>query len=106
MDRNILEEEIKSNDALILYFYSDRCAPCISLRPKVQECIRSDFQKIKLIFINSEKDPELAASQNVFAHPTLISYFQGKEFQRWSKYVSVSQIAVAIERPYQLLFEA
>lgn len=68
--------------------------------------VASDFSKLKVILIDSEAHPEITAHYGVFANPTLMVFFEGREFQRWSKFVSVSQIAEAIERPYSLLFEA
>lgn len=105
VDIQNIELEINQQDALLLYFFSDRCAPCVSLRPKIEELVIHDFPKMKLIFIDSEKLPSIAAHFNVFSNPTIAVFFQGNESQRWSKYVSTQQIAAAIERPYKLLFE-
>lgn len=100
-----VQNEIDSNKALLLYYYSDRCAPCISLRPKVQELISEDFKEIKTLFIDSDKFPEITAHFGIFSNPTILLFFEGKEFKRWSKYVSIAQISEAIERPYSMLFE-
>ena len=97
---------IKENTAVIFYFYSDKCAPCMSLRPKVQELIESDYPEIKLIFIDSENNPEIAASYNVFSNPVIIIYFDGKEYRRESKYISIPQLSKIISRPYGMIFES
>ncbi|NOX84672.1 MAG: thioredoxin family protein [Chlorobi bacterium] len=96
---------IQQEPALMLYFYNDHCAPCISLRPKVMELIRNEFPKVSLYFINSEKHPEIAAAYNSFSNPTLILFFDGKEFRRMSKYISIPQLAGEIARPYAMMFE-
>jgi thioredoxin-like negative regulator of GroEL len=93
------------NPAILLYFYSNQCAPCISLRPKVEELLSGEFPKMKLQLIDSQNYPEVTASFGVFTFPTLVIFFEGKEFQRYSKYVSLSQLNEAISRPYNLLFE-
>jgi thiol-disulfide isomerase/thioredoxin len=100
-----LNEHITKGDAAMLYFYSDKCAPCVSLRPKVIEMVEKDFPKINLAFVNAEKNPELPAHYNVFANPTLIIFFGGREYRRESKYISISQLSDEIERPYSLIFE-
>ncbi len=105
IDLTFVQNEIKQNAAILLYFYSDRCAPCVSLRPKVQELITEDFPKMTAIFIDSEAHPEITAHFSVFANPTLLVFFENREFQRWSKFVAITQIAEAIERPYNLIFE-
>ncbi len=91
--------------AVIIYFYSDNCAPCLSLRPKVQQLVADDFPEIKLALVNSEKHPVLPAAYNVFASPTIILFFEGREYRRESKYISIPQLSQAIERPYNMIFE-
>ncbi|NOU47231.1 MAG: thioredoxin family protein [Bacteroidales bacterium] len=94
------------HQAVLLYFYSDQCAPCISLRPKVEELIVNDFPEMKLQMIDSQKFQKETANFGVFTFPTLIVFFEGKEFRRYSKYVSLMQLSDDISRPYSMLFEA
>ena len=96
---------IATEPAVITYFYSDNCAPCVSLRPKVQKLVDEDFPKIKLVLINAETLPELPAAYSVFSNPTLILFFDGREYRRESKYISIPQLSESIERPYNMLFE-
>ena len=100
-----LEEHINNEMASIVYFYNDHCAPCISLRPKVIKMVEDEFPEINLAFVNSEKFPELPAQFNVFSNPTIILFFDGKEYRRESKYISIPQLSAEIERPYQLIFD-
>ncbi|HRY99907.1 MAG TPA: thioredoxin family protein [Bacteroidales bacterium] len=99
--RDILQQE----PAVMLYFYNDHCAPCISLRPKVEYLIEQEFPRMKLVMVNGESEALTAASFGVFSHPTLILFFEGKEYIRESKYVSIGQLDRAIRRPYDLLFQ-
>lgn len=96
---------ISKKQAVLLYFYNDNCAPCISLRPKVTELLSSKFPKMKLVFVNSGTHPEIPASYNVFSNPTLILFFEGNEYKRESKYISIPQLSDTIGRPYGMLFE-
>jgi len=96
---------ISSEAAAIIYFYSDNCAPCISLRPKVQQLVDDNYPEIKLAFVNSEKYPLLPAEYSIFANPTLLLFFDGREYRRESKYISIPQLSEAIERPYSMIFE-
>ena len=104
MNADELQKLPNQHQALIIYFYHDQCAPCVSLRPKVSALIGERFPEIKLEFIDALKYSELPAGMGVFAFPTLILYFEGNEAGRWSKYVSVSQLEEHISRPYRLLF--
>jgi thioredoxin-like negative regulator of GroEL len=100
-----LKSLIETEKGLLLYFYSDRCAPCISLRPKVEDMTTEDFPQMKIVFINSEKYPEIAAHHGVFANPAILVYFEEQEFRRYSKYISISQLGGDIERIYNMVFD-
>jgi len=99
-----LQEAINNDAGLIAYFYSDNCAPCISLRPKIKELISKSYPQMQLYFINSEKRPEIAAEFGIFANPTLLIYFDRKEYLRKSKYVSIPELSEGIERLYKMMF--
>lgn len=102
---NIVQKDIDQQQAAMLYFYSDRCAPCISLRPKVIAMIKEEFPKIELLFVNAEKHPEIPAHYGVFANPTIILFIDGREYFRYSKYISENQLSSQIGRLYSLAFD-
>jgi thioredoxin-like negative regulator of GroEL len=99
-----LQNHLKNELGVIAYFYNDDCPPCISLRPKVEKLVYENFPKMKLLWINAKKTPEIPAAYSVFANPTIILFFDGKETRRFSKYVSVDELEESIERYYQLIF--
>lgn len=99
-----LREIVKQEPAVLVYFFNDHCAPCTSLRPKVESLLFREFPNIRFLLINGEKQLEVSASYGVYSHPTLIIFFEGKEYIRESKYVSIGQLDRAIRRPYDLLF--
>ena len=73
-----VEQIITNKPAVLLYFYSDNCAPCQSLRPKVVELVCNKFPELKLVFVNSAAYPEVPAKYGAFSMPTLILFFEGK----------------------------
>ncbi len=101
---NDLVDLVEKEKGLIAYFYSERCAPCVSLRPKVKQMIDDEFRSINLVYINSVHQPLIAAHFGVFANPALIVFFEGKEFRRYSKYISINELGGDIERVYQMVF--
>jgi len=100
-----MKELIGANKGVMVYFYSSFCAPCISLRPKVESMMDSDFPQMKLAFINAMIYPELSAEYGVFTSPSLLVYFEGKETLRESKYVSVEALQQKMNRYYEMVFE-
>ena len=86
--KQLIQEEL----GVLLYFYNDDCAPCISLRPKVESLMEQRFPKMKILWVNSKATPDIPASYSVFANPTILVFFDGKEFKRFSKYVSINEL--------------
>ena len=102
------EEFLKLKDeepVLLAYFSTESCNVCKVLKPKVAELIQSEFPKIKLIYIKSDILPEVAAQNQVFAAPTLIVFFDGKEYIRKSRNIGIGELYHEIERPYSMMFE-
>jgi len=104
MDFKNLKNLVAEKTAILLYFYNDNCAPCKVLRPKVQEMLETDFPAMEFVLINAEQFPLIAAEYGVFASPTLLVFFEGKEFIRESKNISISELHEKIERYYNLVF--
>jgi thiol-disulfide isomerase/thioredoxin len=96
-----LKEE---ESALLAYFSTDACNVCKVLKPKVAELIQSEFPKIKLAYIKSDKLPEVAAQNQVFAAPTILVFFEGREYIRRSRNIGVGEMQNEIERPYAMMF--
>jgi thioredoxin 1 len=94
----------KVETALLAYFSTENCNVCKVLKPKVAELIQSEFPKIKLIYINSDTLPEIAAQNRVFAAPTILVFFDGKEYIRKSRNIGISELHLEIERPYLMMF--
>ena len=97
-------ELIENEQALLVYFYNDACAPCIALRPKVFEMVKNKFPKLRIALNNSMLHPEISAHFGAFNNPTLILFFGKKEYKRESKYISIKQLEYTIQRPCQMIF--
>ena len=102
---NEIREKVRSSEAVLLYFKNDNCAPCHVLRPKVKELIDEQFPKVEMIIIDSMENPEFAGEYQVYANPTLIIFFDGKEYIRKSKYVAIPELKAEIGRLYGMMFE-
>ena len=103
---SILEFDLTlaENDAVLAYFSTEICSVCHVLKPKVIEMISDSFPKMKMVFIESDKLPELAAQNRVFTAPTVVVFFAGRETIRKSRAFGVDELGSEIRRPYFLLF--
>ncbi|MCE4563387.1 thioredoxin family protein [Maribellus sp. CM-23] len=102
-----LEEfnQLKEEAALLAYFSTEACSVCKVLKPKVEAMVSAEFPQIKLAYIKSEVLPEVAAQNQVFTAPTILVFFDGREYIRKSRNVGVGELQEAIARPYELMFE-
>jgi thioredoxin 1 len=99
-----IESHLISKPSVLLYFYSDNCAPCKILRPKVQNLIESNFPNIDFHLVNAEQFPAISAHYGIFASPALLVFFEGKEYIRESKNISIIELHDKIERIYKMIF--
>ena len=80
-----IQSIIANRSAVMLYFYNDVCTPCKILRPKVRDMVEVNFPKIDFRVIYAEQFPAISAQFGVFASPTILVFFEGKEYIRVSK---------------------
>ena len=99
-----LDELKKEGSAVLLYFFSPSCAACTDLNPKIEEMVNKSFPKFVFYKVNAFDNPELAASASVFSAPAILIFFEGKEYIRESKYISVRQLSEKIRRYYDMVF--
>jgi len=95
---------LAESDAVLAYFSTETCFVCHVLKPKVIEMVSVSFPKMKMVFIESDKIPELAAQNRVFTAPTVVVFFAGRETIRKSRAFGVDELRSEIERPYSLMF--
>jgi thioredoxin-like negative regulator of GroEL len=99
-----LQDRIRSDKGLLLYFSSESCSVCKVLKPRVAELLQEKFPHMISLYVDTEKSPVIAGQFRVFTIPTILLYFEGREQVRFSRNIGINQLEAAIERPYQLLY--
>lgn len=102
-DLNELLAKLKTEAALLLYLSSPSCNVCHVLRPKLMEALAEEFPSIGRYHADIALTPEIAAHFQVFSAPTIIVFFEGREFIRKGRAVSVEGLLEEIRRPYELM---
>ncbi|PID93912.1 MAG: thiol reductase thioredoxin [Bacteroidetes bacterium] len=102
----IIPEDLKAFPAAMLYFYNDKCAPCVALKPKIHHLVEERFPKIEQFYFNAVQHESLCATYGVFSSPIFIFFFEGKEVYRGNNYVSLDEIERRIGRLYDLMFSS
>ncbi len=91
--------------ALLAYFSTEICNVCKILKPKVAKLLKDEFPRMKMVYIPSDKLPEVAAQNRIFAAPTILIFFDGREYIRKSRNIGIGELQQEIERPYSMFFE-
>lgn len=92
---------ITKNGIEILYFSTETCNVCKVLKPKIKEIV-SKYYGVSFVYIDTEKNIEIAANHTVFAVPTILITIDGKEFQRYNRNLSIETFSEMIERYFNL----
>lgn len=99
-----LDNIIENNDMVLVYFGSDNCNVCLSLRPKTKELLKK-YPSIKTVMINIDNHLELSSHYGIFTIPVIILFIQGKETIREARIISLDKLDEKISRYYNLFFE-
>jgi thioredoxin 1 len=90
--------------ALLIYFSTDYCHVCKTLRPKIESLIKEEFPLIKAVYVNSEKYPEIAGQHRVFTAPVILVFFEGRETIRKNRNIGLNELRQELQRPYSMFF--
>jgi thioredoxin-like negative regulator of GroEL len=102
---NDFQHQVNKQQAVIFYFSNDNCSVCKVLLPKVEELIEEEFPLVQTFYINTQNSADIAAQNRIFVAPTVLIYFEGKQYFQFSRNFSLNQLKEAIKRPYQLIFQ-
>lgn len=103
-DVNEFSGFLEQEAAVLAYFSTVECNVCKVLKPKVFEILDKDFPKVKMVYVEINQSPELAARYTVFAVPTLVVFFEGREYIRKSRNFGLEEFRNELRRPYELMF--
>ena len=99
-----LRSSIADEQALLAYFTSPDCNVCRVLKAKLVDLLEGDFPHLKPFHVDCACHPEIAAAYSVFAVPTILVFFDGREWLRASRYLGLQEFKDALIRPYGLIF--
>ena len=98
-----INNTIKNNLAVMVYFSAPTCNVCHSLKPKLLEALDENFSEFKVESVDISVDEDIAPHFGIFSIPTVLIFLDSKEFVRKSRNMSVSELIKEIERPYEIM---
>lgn len=75
-------EIIGSSVPVIVDFHAEWCAPCKMMTPILRQVKSSLGDKVRILKIDVDKNPQLASKNSIRSVPTIKVYHNGRE--RWS----------------------
>ncbi|BCD62550.1 thioredoxin 1 [Nitratiruptor sp. YY08-26] len=99
-----IEKRIASKPAVLLYVSAPACSVCDALKPKVVELFTKEFPQVVLLEANIADIPELAGRFNILSAPAILLFFDGKEFAREGRNVSLELFSERVAKIYNLYF--
>ncbi len=106
---NALENLSQAHDLVqqspisVLYFSGPDCGVCQALKPRVEALLAERFPRVQAGYIDLAQLPQASGEYLVFAVPTLICYFDGREGPRLSRAFGLGEVEQALARAYQIL---
>ena len=88
----------------LAYFSHQHCNVCKVLKPKVRELVETHFPRIGLYYVNTREQPEAAGQFSVFAVPTVLVFFEGKEYIREGRYMNLDRFFERLQKLYSIHF--
>lgn len=96
---------INTGEPVLIYFSGENCSVCKVLKPKIEQEVIKNFPKFKLYEVKTDIYKELTSQFTVFSIPTVLIFFDRKEFKRYGRNISIPIFIEELERPYNLMCE-
>lgn len=98
-----LQQIIREEVGVLVYFSGEHCNVCHALRPKFKEVFDAEFPEIKQIYLDAHENAEISAYYSVFSVPTMLVFLDGREFVREGRAVSMHKLTEQLARPYGMM---
>ena len=100
-----IKKEIDTKEPILIYFSGENCSVCKVLKPKIENEVINNFSRFKLYEVKTDIYKELTSQFTVFSIPTVLIFFDRKEFKRYGRNISIPLFIEELERPYNLICE-
>ena len=92
-----LDNVLKTDLAVAVYFSTEKCSVCKVLKPKVLKMLQEEYPAFSFVYVESDKTPEISSKYSVFSAPTILIFFDGKESYRKSRNFGINELSSLIE---------
>ena len=90
---NKFADILQQEDVVLVDFSAEWCGPCKMMKPILEEVKSKVGDKARILKVDVDKNPALAASYEIQGVPTLMIFKQGKLVWRQSGVMKAPQLA-------------
>ena len=76
-DATFESEVLKATGPVVVDFWAEWCGPCRMIAPALEEIAGSLGEKVKIVKLNVDENPQTAAKYNIKSIPTLMIFKNG-----------------------------
>ncbi|MCE8014085.1 thioredoxin [Billgrantia desiderata] len=95
---NFEQEVLKAEQTVLLKFWAPWCGPCKVMAPVIDEVAEERADSLKVVSINVDDAPEIAAEQGVRGVPTVMLFKSGSKVASLVGAQSKSQLVQFIDQ--------
>jgi thioredoxin 1 len=81
-DSTFASEVLKATSPVVVDFWAEWCGPCRMIAPALEEIAGSLGDKVKIVKLNVDENPQTAAKYGIQSIPTLMIFKNGQEASR------------------------
>ncbi len=81
-DTTFESEVIKATGPVVVDFWAEWCGPCRMIAPALEEIAGSLGDKVKILKLNVDENPQTAAKYGIMSIPTLMIFKNGEMASR------------------------
>lgn len=92
------QEVLKANGLVMIDFWAPWCGPCKMIAPIVDELAKEYPEKLKVLKLNTDENPDVAGKYQIMGIPSLLFFKGGKVIEKLVGAMSKKQFKETIDR--------